>query len=115
MIPTPVLVNDTRTRLDGVFVLYKTRNHVAVRQIHVWDGQRFLERFIVNNGHGDKTKAFPFLEGQNTFNIGSDPEVLFGIGISIQVEFGVEGVEPFAGGGSDHPVRLGRGRLLPLG
>jgi len=94
MIPSPVIVDDKRTRLDRVFVLYKTPNHVEVRKIHVWDGQTFIQEFVVNDGHGDKTKAFPFLEGKNTFKIGGNPEVFFGIGISIHVEFGVEGVAP---------------------
>ena len=52
---------------------------------------------LVNNGHGDKNKALPFLEGQNTFKIGANPKVFFGIGISIHVEFGLEGIEPVQG------------------
>jgi len=101
MIPTPVIVDDKRTRLDRVFVLYRTARHVAVRTIHVWDGQNFIRGFDLTAGFGDKTQALPFREGENSFKIRErgeqNPEVFFGIGISIGVEFGVRGVSPTPG------------------
>jgi uncharacterized protein DUF6623 len=96
MIPTPVVVNGKRTRLGSVFVLYRTARHVSVRRVDVFDGERLIRGFPVNDGFGDKTQALPFLEGENAFQIprrGEEmPEVFFGIGISIEVEFGVQGV-----------------------
>jgi hypothetical protein len=100
MIPTPVIANDKRTRLDRVFVLYRTARDVAVRTIDVFDGQTPIRRFNLTDGFGDKTQALPFLEGENSFKIresGENPEVFFGIGISIGVEFGVRGVHPTPG------------------
>jgi hypothetical protein len=112
MIPTPVIVNNKRTRLDRVFVLYKTTNPVAVREIHVWDGQRFIKHFDVTRGTGDKTQGPPpedrsFLEGENTFFIDGNPEVFFGIGISIHVEFGVRGVTPGPAGATIQFISAG--------
>jgi hypothetical protein len=101
MIPTPVIVNDKRTRLDRVFVLYRTARHVAVRTIDVFDGQTPITRFNLTAGFGDKTQALPFREGENSFKIRDrgeqNPEVFFGIGISIGVEIGVQGVRPTPG------------------
>ena len=102
MIPTPAVINGQQTRLDSVFVLYRTARHVAVREVHVWDGQHFTKGFLVNNGFGDKTSAppnDPFLEGENSFTIprGEKPEVFFGVGVSIHVEFGLPEVHPTPG------------------
>jgi hypothetical protein len=89
MIPTPAVLAGTRTRLERVFVLYETSNPVFVREIHVWDGQNFIQAFNVGGaGHGPFGSTLKL--GATQFEIDEDkkPQVSFGIGISIHVEFG---------------------------
>jgi hypothetical protein len=94
MIPTPTVVDGMPTRLERVFVLYDTPgtggNPVFVREIHVWDGPDFIQAFNVNAGNASHIRK-PFVIGENQFEIAeaNKREVLFGIGISIRVEFGV--------------------------
>ena len=90
-IPTPTVVNYMRTRLDRVYVLYLSNNQVQIRHIHVWDGPNPIWGFNDLTGlHGDHSRH-PFVDGQNSFKIPETPEVSFGIGISIGVEFLAEG------------------------
>lgn len=89
MIPTPVVLDGTSTRLERVFVLYETSNPVFVREIHVWDGPNFIQAFDVGGaGHGPFSRTLE--DGITRFEIEEDkkPQVSFGIGISIRVEFG---------------------------
>jgi hypothetical protein len=94
MIPTPTVVDGTPTRLERIFVLYDTPgtggNPVFVRGIHVWDGPDFIQAFDVNAGNAPHIRK-PFVIGESQFEIAeaNKREVLFGIGISIHVEFGV--------------------------
>jgi hypothetical protein len=95
MIPTPAVINSTRTQLERVFVLYDTPgtggNPAFVREIHVWDGPDFIQEFDLG-GAGNKSHIRrPFVIGESQFEIdeANKREVLHGIGISIQVEFGV--------------------------
>jgi hypothetical protein len=95
MIPTPTRVDGWPTRLDRVFVLYDTPgtggNPVFVRKIHVWDGPDPIQEFDLG-GAGNKSHIRkPFVIGESQFEIDevNKREVLYGIGISIQVEFGV--------------------------
>jgi hypothetical protein len=95
MIPTPTVVDGRPRRLERVFVLYDTPgtggNPVFVRKIHVWDGPDFIQEFDLG-GAGNKSHIRrPFVIGESQFEIEEDKkqEVLYGIGISIQVEFGV--------------------------
>lgn len=91
MIPTPSVVAGTRTRLERVFVLYETSNPVSVREIYVWHGQNFIQAFDVGGaGHGAFGSTLE--NGKTRFEIDEDkkPLVSFGIGISIQVEFGTD-------------------------
>ncbi len=95
MIPTPTVVDGMPTRLERVFVLYDTPgtggNPVFVRKIHVWDGPDFIQEFDLG-GAGNKSHIRkPFVIGESQFEIdeANKREVLYGIGISILVEFGV--------------------------
>ncbi len=85
-IPTPTVVNDVRTRLDRIYVLYLSNNQVQIRLIDVWDGPNPIRRLELPGLHGNFSRH-PFEEGKNTFKIPETPEVSFGIGISIGVEF----------------------------
>jgi hypothetical protein len=108
MIPTPTVVDGMPTRLERVFVLYDTPgtggNPVFVREIHVWDGPDFIQAFDVSAGNAPHIRK-PFVIGENQFEIAeaNKREVLFGIGISIHVEFGVS---PATSGGEPTTIHF---------
>jgi hypothetical protein len=95
MIPTPAVLAGTPTRLERVFVLYDTPgtggNPVFVRKIHVWDGPDFIQEFDLGDAGNKSHIRRPFVIGESQFEIdeANKREVLYGIGISILVEFGV--------------------------
>jgi hypothetical protein len=95
MIPTPTVVDGMPTRLERVFVLYDTPgtggNPVFVRKIHVWDGPDFIQEFDLGGAGNASRIRRPFVIGESQFEIeeANKREVLYGIGISIHVEFGV--------------------------
>lgn len=86
-IPTPVLVDGVRSRVEKVFVLYQTQGSSLV-EIHLFDG---AERF--DNGaldfsakpmagdHGEK------LDSANSWSVAAH-SMKFGLGISVLVDFG---------------------------
>jgi hypothetical protein len=95
MIPTPTVVGGRPRRLERIFVLYDTPgtggNPVFVRKIHVWDGPDFIQEFDLRDAGNKSHIRRPFVMGESQFEIdaANKREVLYGIGISIQVEFGV--------------------------
>jgi len=82
-IPTPVIINDIRLRIDAAILRFTTGSADAfVRDVHVYDGE------VLIAVHNDVN-----LSGENGFVrllVPDRPEVLWGIGISIGVGFGVE-------------------------
>jgi len=82
-IPTPVIINDARLRVDAVMLRFTTASADAfVRDVHVYDGEK---RIAVHDGVN--------LSGDNWFVklvVPDRPEVLWGLGISLGVGFGVE-------------------------
>jgi len=82
-IPTPVFINDVRMRADTVMLRFKTGSIDAfVRDVHVYDGEKLIAAH--NNIYLSKENLFtPLL-------VPDRPEVLWGLGISIGVGFGVE-------------------------
>jgi len=101
-IPTPVIINDTRLRIDSVMLRFTTGSVDAfVRHVHVYDGETKIAE------HNDI-----YLSGENSFVrlvVPDRPEVRWGIGISIGVGFGVESMDhhmDFISAGCDFTLRL---------
>jgi len=82
-IPTPVIINDVRMRASSVMLRFKTGSVDAfVRDVHVYDGEKLI---AAHNGVNlSKDHLF------EPFVIPDTPQVLWGLGISIGVGFGVE-------------------------
>jgi hypothetical protein len=82
-IPTPVIIDDVRLRADAVLLRFKTGSVDAfVRDVHVYDGERLIA------AHNDVN-----LSKENWFVklvVPDRPHVLWGLGISLGVGFGVE-------------------------
>ena len=82
-IPTPVIIDDVRLRADSIMLRFKTGSVDAfVRDVHVYDGERLI---AAHNGVNlSKDNFFVRLV------VPDRPEMLWGLGISIGVGFGVE-------------------------
>lgn len=82
-IPTPVIVEDVRLRLDAVMLRFVTGSIDAfVRDVHVYDGESRIVAF-----------QDLYLSEQNGFVrlvVPETPAVRWGIGLSLGVGFGVE-------------------------
>jgi hypothetical protein len=100
-IPTPVIVDDTRLRLDKVFVLFNAGVSCDVTDVHVWDGPRQVQTFGTFRRTGDHCGA---LDGDNTFDISGNPEVFLGVGVSVFVTFNLESDITFCSAGADFTV-----------
>jgi hypothetical protein len=85
-IPTPVIVSDGRLKIDSVMLMFKTGSaDVAVKSVHVYDGPNKIASYDYDWAHALKGDH-PF----ERFDVPGQPEVLWGIGISVQVGAGVE-------------------------
>lgn len=82
-IPTPVIINDVRLRLDTVMLSFTTGSTDAyIREVHVWDGPVRIAVFDGLNLSGDN----PFVR----LEVADRPWIWFGIGLSIGISVGVE-------------------------
>ena len=78
-LPTPVLVAE-RTKLQAVFLLFKTGAEMAIIQtVHLYDGSCKLHEF--NDLHLQGEHHLP-VDEQNTFTRPTPQELRFGVGIS---------------------------------
>ena len=82
-IPTPVIVDNKRLRLESVMLQFLVNSDVWVTNVHIYDGHRKIESFDGLMMTGDH-----LFERFDTLN----PYVRYGIGISIGVQFGTRNV-----------------------
>ena len=101
-IPTPVIIDDVRLRADKVLLRFKTGSVDAfVRDVHVYDGERLIAAH--DNVHLSKENPVA------GFIVPDRPLILWGLGISIGVGFGVEMMDhhmDFIAAGCDFTLRL---------
>lgn len=102
-IPTPVIVSETRARIDSVVVKFKTGSVDAfVDRIHIYDGPLKIASFDdlrLSGNHG-----IDYLEAGERFNIPESPPILWGIDIAVGAGFGVESLDhwmQFSAAGAD--------------
>lgn len=80
-IPTPVIVNDNRLRIDSAMLRFRSlSNHAEVTNIHVFDGEN---RIFARDG----MLFSPNQWGLERFTLPNKPEVFWGIGITVGVRF----------------------------
>lgn len=77
-VPTPVIVNNVRTHLQRIFLLFDAQGG-SIRNVHVYDGSAKVQEF---NGLSLQGEHRIGLDAQNTFNLSAQHTVQFGIGIS---------------------------------
>lgn len=85
-IPTPVMINGTRTSLAKVMVLFTADTGVTLSSIHAWDGPT---RVFTKDGLAIGGTNPSLNNGQNSFVIeeSSRPKVYFGIGVCVKFHF----------------------------
>jgi hypothetical protein len=89
-IPTPVIVSDTRLRIQSVILIFNTRSpRTFVEQVHVYDGRNSITQYRGLRLSGDHP-----LE---RFDVSGKPEVQFGIGVSVGVVFDYDFDTPDSG------------------
>jgi hypothetical protein len=98
-IPTPVIVSDRRLRAGAVLLRFRTNSDSAfVHAVHIYDGENKLA------GH-DNLRLSPRTWNLQRFDIPNDPEIRWGIGISIGVRFqgasSTDNVTEFSSAGSE--------------
>jgi hypothetical protein len=85
-IPTPVIINDVRLKVDSVMLRFTTGSLDAfVQNVHVYDGE------ILIAAHNNLN--FSLSNALARFGVSNRPAVQFGLGISIGVGFGVEAMD----------------------
>jgi hypothetical protein len=85
-IPTPVILNDVRMKVQTLFLLFKTGQHAAIDNIHVWDGPRRVATFDVIPGSNNTARRTgnhsTGIDTQSTITLPAPIEVSFGLSIS---------------------------------
>lgn len=79
-IPTPVIVEDHRLKIDSLMLRFRTSGATLTR-VHIYDGQN---QIMLHNGLSLNPNDWAF----ERFDVASKPEVRWGIGISFRVDFG---------------------------
>ncbi len=77
---SPVIADGVRTRLQRVFVLFKSEGG-SITNVHLYDGVAKFAAFDGIAFQGDHRNG---LDGSNTLELASPHSVLFGIGISFR-------------------------------
>lgn len=94
-IPTPVIVSGTRLRVGSVMLRFKCGGGGRVKAIHVYDG----ENKIVSK---DNLNLGPAQWHFERVDVPGNPEINWGLGISILVDFGPDDrVVEFSAAGCD--------------
>ncbi len=84
-IPTPVIVNGARSSLKKIFVLFKTEGTTKITNVHVYDGNSKIVAFDNISLDGDHSTG---IDQTNSWLVAASPQIKFGLGISINVNFG---------------------------
>jgi hypothetical protein len=106
-LPTPVIVHGRRARLQRIFVLWKADPSIALQEVYAFDGPRAIPVAFttpVGGGRDGSGGLGDLVDGMTSFAIPSQPEVLFGIGISLGFGFAEDGNVSFTSAGADFEV-----------
>ena len=79
-VPTPTVVDGTRTRVGAALVSFRTRSHAKVNEVIVYDGEKRIAEHMEINLEGDHLDA--------RFEVPGSPEANLGINITVGLQFG---------------------------
>jgi len=77
-IPTPVITNGVRTKIQKLFLLFDAENG-SIRNVHIYDGPGKVQEY---NGLMLEGNHFGGIDAVNTFNLANVHTVLWGMSIS---------------------------------
>lgn len=106
-LPTPVVIRNQRARLINVFILWNADPEIALQEVFVFDGPLSIPvDFSTPVGGGrDGSGGFAdLIPGMTSFAVPTQPEVLFGLGISLGFGFAADGNVMFTAAGADFEV-----------
>ena len=101
-IPTPVIVDGSRAKLDKFFVLFKADNGVTLSAVNVWDGAKRIftkDHLAIGGSHENDLQ-----DNITKWSLDAPKNVLFGIEIAVLVSFADEGNITFVSAGADFEV-----------
>jgi len=84
-VPVPVLVDDVRSMVEKVFVLYRA-NGATIKSVHAYDGPRKIREF---NGLILTDDQSGGITPKNNWVLDPPAELAFGLGISIGVQYSI--------------------------
>ena len=85
-IPTPVILDDQRSSLVKVFVLYQTEGTTAkIIKVHAYDGGKLIKAFDNLSLTGYHSEV---VDQSNSWVIKPAYKMMYGLGISVYVDFG---------------------------
>ena len=79
-VPTPTVVDGTRSKVSAALVSFRTRSHAKVNEVIVYDGEKRIAEHMDINLEGDHLDA--------RFEVPGSPEANLGINITVGVQFG---------------------------
>lgn len=83
-IPTPVIINDTRAQAGSILLVFKTGSKDAwIDAVHVYDGDKRIATY-------DNLHLSPKDNKLERFSIPGNPQITWGLGISVGISTGVE-------------------------
>jgi hypothetical protein len=80
----PNLLDGSRPKLTKVNVFFHNTSRAPINAIHIYDGPRLIKAFDNLRLTGDHARV---LDRSNSFTIDPPCEVLFGLGLSVSVQF----------------------------
>jgi len=83
-IPTPVILDGKRSSLIKIFVLYETEGTAKITAVHAYDaGWKFksFDNLSLSGNHST-------IDDYNSWLIDPPREIIYGLGISVHVDFG---------------------------
>jgi hypothetical protein len=85
-IPTPVIVSDKRLKVDSAMLVFNAGDAAILNDVHVFDGGARISQHNNINLTGDH----PFERFNVVDDRGEHPSVSYGIGISVNIIFGID-------------------------
>jgi len=85
-IPTPVIINDVRLKVQTLFLMFQTGQHAAIDNVHIFDGPSRIAMFDAAIGSGGAGRRegnhLQSIDAANTITLQAPHEVIFGMSIS---------------------------------
>jgi hypothetical protein len=103
-IPTPVFSQGRQMDVLRAMVLYRSDTGVEVDQVCLFDGPNYIGCFSAASAarsHDGTTGRSALIDTVTRWNLGQPHSMLWGLGISVHVNFAVEGNITFNGAGAD--------------